>query len=40
MSNEDREESLRDVMARMEATTISFLDQIGAHINEAKGRNR
>lgn len=36
MSNEEREESLRDVMARMEATTISFLDQIGAHINEVK----
>lgn len=36
MSTEEREESLRDVMARMEVTTISFLDQIGAHINDVK----
>ena len=36
MSTEEREESLRDVMARMEATTISFLDQIGAHIADVK----
>ena len=40
MSNEEREESLRDVMDRMEAITISFLDQVGAHINEAKGKNQ
>lgn len=40
MSTEPGEESLMDVMDRMEATTISFLDQIGAHINEAKGKNR
>lgn len=36
MSNEPDEESLKDVMDRMEAMTTSFLDQIGAHIADVK----
>ena len=36
MNNEPDEESVMDVMDRMEATTISFLDQIGAHIADVR----